>query len=131
MSPLEENFVILVEQFSVLPCFFEKICRNQRMGHNLLIPDTSLPCCFSFPLLASLCPQVEAFGKALYLFCGLCSFKQHVSGGFQRLNLFLYLKLRTAVPGASCQDWALVSLGVCQVTSSARVSLHRSRLADT
>ena len=48
-----------------------------------------------------------------------------------RLSLFLSLKLgATALGGLPPGSGALVSLGACQVTSSARASWHRRRLAD-
>lgn len=48
-----------------------------------------------------------------------------------RLSFFLSLKLGATVLGSLPPgSGALVSLGACQVTSSARVSWHRRRLAD-
>lgn len=48
-----------------------------------------------------------------------------------RLSYFLSLKLGVIVlAGLPPGSGALVSLGSCQVTSSARVSWHRRRLAD-
>lgn len=117
----------MAEQFRVLVCPFGKICRKSQNGTRPVDPwhFPSHPC-FSFLLLPSLCPQLEPFGKTISLCCGLYFFRQHVSEGFQRRNLFLYLKLRTAVPGPPARTGSLVSLGRCQVTSSARVSLRRS-----
>lgn len=126
MSSLEENFITLAEQFRVLVWPFGKICRKSKNGTKPVDPwhFPSHPCFSSLSSPPS-APNWNHLGR-LFNYVVASTFSGSMSlRDFKGVTCSSTWSWRLQCQGPPARK-PLVSLGWCQVTSSARVSLCRS-----